>query len=153
MSRNSCFWSFFNAFAFLLSPSAVLPRRWWKVNGNDDARINGTSRRFYGSPVKNKRHGKVAVCSASGGKAVGVGGVGGGGAAKQRDWLRVVLLLQGGLVLCFQIPHLKTPEDDLLKVREPFSRQLYPPGPRTARTWGFADRSGPQCQHTRAGKW
>lgn len=54
--------------------------------------------------------------------------------AKQQRWLRVVLLLQGVLVLCFQIVHLKTPEDDLWKVREPFPQQLRSPGPRTVHT-------------------
>lgn len=130
---------------FCFPLSAFLPWRWWKVNENDDARINWMSRRFYGSPVKNKRHGKVAACSASSGKVVWRVCVTGGGAVNQRCWLRVELLLQGFLVLCFQIIHLKTPEDNLRKVREPFPQQLHPPGPRTVCTWVFAYCSGPQC--------
>ncbi|XP_037247651.1 uncharacterized protein LOC119149890 [Falco rusticolus] len=50
-----------------------------------------------------------------------------------------------------QIIHLKTPEDDLWKVREPFPQQ-YPLGPHTVRTSVFAYHSGPHCQHTRAAK-
>lgn len=40
----------------------------------------------------------------------------------------------GGFVLCFQIIHLKTPGNDLWKVREPFPQHLHPGRPRTVCT-------------------